>query len=218
MSEDWASDFRPGAVPEPPVATNESQPEVSVDTEKILLGFEAVVRRLDAMDKRLSLFEQFLANPEWLPNHIETLRQLHQMNAQALMTANQQFSQLVIRKLDEMEERIKSDEPSYTNVLYSNPELFHEISSREDEVVEVEKALDAADALIDDLDEKKESSNEELVELLDEDNDIDVPLEIMEAYESWKDPDADGSWPLFVKACGGPVHAKKWKELIAGSE
>ena len=31
------------------------------DTEKILMGFEAVVRRLDAIDKRLSLFEQFFA-------------------------------------------------------------------------------------------------------------------------------------------------------------
>ena len=133
MADDWAAGFRPRDFPvSPPTNLEQSEDtgehartdypqEPVVDTTKILLGFEAVVKRLDAMDARLALFESLNENPGWLEAHLENLRALHHMNAEALMRANQQFSNLVIRKLDEMEERIKSDEPSYTNVLYSNP-------------------------------------------------------------------------------------------------
>ena len=187
-----------------------------IDTKKILLGFEAVVKRLDAMDARLSLYEAHMQNPGWLEQHLESLRTLHHVNAEALMRANQQFSNLVIRKLDEMEERIKSDEPSYTNVLYSNPDLFNEIASREDEGQEIEgRAPDLTEEEI--VVESAAFRKDQLEQHLDIPPGNDVPLEIMEAYNSWKDPNADGSWPLFVKVCGGPVKAKHYKELIADS-
>jgi hypothetical protein len=243
MADDWAAGFRPRDFPDsPPINLEQSEDtgehartdypqEPVVDTTKILLGFEAVVKRLDAMDARLALFESLNENPGWLEAHLENLRALHHMNAEALMRANQQFSNLVIRKLDEMEERIKSDEPSYTNVLYSNPELFNEISSREEEQL-IEKALDAAEALIDEelVEERAPDMTEEEIvvegaafrkDQLEQHLDIppghDVPLEILESYNLWKNPNADGSWPLFVKACGGPVKAKHYKDLIADS-
>lgn len=221
MSDDWASQFRPGSLPDEQEEENASS-ESTIDTDKILLGFEAVIKRLDAMDARLGMYEAILSNPTWLPEHIDNLRKLHHLNAEAILQANQQFSTLLIRKLDEMEERLKSDEPSYTNVLYSDPELFHQISERtdEDEGVEVEKAMDAADALIDEIEgdspiEVIESNVEESWPIVGRN---EVPVEILEEYHSWKDKDREGSWQTFVRICGGPVKAKHFRELIEAYE
>lgn len=217
MSDDWASSFRPGFTPETPPDENLDEPRDSVpsiegaeiDTKKILLGFEAVVRRLDAMDKRMSLFEQILAEPVWLPGHIDNLRKLHHLNAEAMIQANQQFASLVIRKLDEMEERIKSDEPSYTNVLYSDPELFNEISSREDVEEEQEVEQIPVEEDMTPVIESNGSAPDIPAEMI-----IEVPEEVRQEYESWKDPEMDGSWQTFVRVCGGPVKAKKLREMI----
>ena len=114
-----------------------------------------------------------------------------------------------------MEERIKADEPSYTNVLYSDPELFNEISTREDEEeVQIEKSLEAADALIDQLDE--EPIEEDEMQHLDIPPGNDVPLEILESYQSWKSKDGEGSWQSFVKVCGGVSNAVHYRDLIEG--
>tara|TARA_B100000131_G_scaffold203806_2_gene195745 strand:+ start:2626 stop:3291 length:666 start_codon:yes stop_codon:yes gene_type:complete len=219
MSDDWASSFRPGFVPEIPQDANSDVPQdtmqgtetTEIDTKKILLGFEAIVRRLDAMDKRMSLFEQILAEPVWLPGHIDNLRKLHHLNAEAMLQANQQFAGLVIRKLDEMEERIKSDEPSYTNVLYSDPELFNEISSREDEEKEEEQEVEQIPVEEDmtPVIESNGSAPDIPAEMI-----MEVPEEVQREYESWKDPEKDGSWQSFVKVCGGPVKAKRLREMI----
>ena len=223
MADDWASQFRPemreaqskakAQRSEDLEATSEA--EAGISDYKILKGFEAVLKRLDAMDARLGLFEAIIQNPSWLDSHIQSLNALHRGNAEALMHANQQFSMLVIRKLDEMEERIKADEPSYTNVLYSDPELFNEISTREDEEeVQIEKSLEAADALIDQLDE--EPIEEDEMQHLDIPPGNDVPLEILESYQSWKSKDGEGSWQSFVKVCGGVSNAVHYRDLIEG--
>jgi len=89
MSEDWASQFRPGMVSdelqsEPVVEETlpvEAQPIQTLDTDKILQGFEAIVKRLDSLDARLGMYEGVLNNPSWLPAHIDNLRQLHHFNA-----------------------------------------------------------------------------------------------------------------------------------------
>jgi len=207
--DDWASQFRPGFQPEEEPVTETP----ALETDKILLAFEAIVKRLDAMDARLSVYEQAISNPAWLPQHIDNLRQLHHLNAEAILMANQQFSGLVIRKLDEMEERIKSDEPSYTNVLYSDPELFQEISSRPDEN---ELSIDeefAAQNKIAEILEREEPALREAFEIPAEAI-VEVPDHIRDAYRSWKSPELEGTWQTFVKATGGPVKAKKFKELI----
>ena len=215
MTDDWASQFRPGALP-----VEEPEPEeakVEVDNDKLILALEAIVKRLDAMDARLGVYEQAISNPAWLPQHIDNLRQLHHLNAEAILMANQQFSGLVIRKLDEMEERIKSDEPTYTNVLYSDPELFQEISSRPDEnELSTEEEFAAKNKIFELLEEEEPA-------ILTPEFDIpaeaivEVPDDIEDAYDSWKNPDREGTWQTFVKATGGPVKAKKYKELIEDS-
>ena len=212
MADDWASQFRPGALPEEepePVA-----PEVVVDNDRLILALEAIVKRLDAMDARLGLYEQAISNPAWLPQHIDNLRQLHHLNAEAILMANQQFSGLVIRKLDEMEERIKSDEPTYTNVLYSDPELFQEISSRPDEnELSMDEEFAAKNKIFELLEEEQP---EILTPKLDipAESIFEVPEDIRDAYHSWKNPEMEGTWQTFVKATGGPVKAKKYRELI----
>lgn len=208
MTDDWASQFRPGALP-----VEEPEPE-EPNNDKLILALEAIVKRLDAMDARLGVYEQAISNPAWLPQHIDNLRQLHHLNAEAILMANQQFSGLVIRKLDEMEERIKSDEPTYTNVLYSDPELFQEISSRPDEnELSMEEEFAAKNKIFELLEEEEPA-------ILTPEFDIpaeaivEVPDDIRDAYQSWKNPDREGTWQTFVKATGGPVKAKKYKELI----
>ena len=232
MTDDWASQFRPGALP-----AEEPEPEeakVEVDNNKLILALEAIVKRLDAMDARLGVYEQAISNPAWLPQHIDNLRQLHHLNAEAILMANQQFSGLVIRKLDEMEERIKSDEPAYTNVLYSDPELFQEISSRPDEnELSTEEEFAAKNKIFEllaeespkiaDINELQISINN-VAEVVNEISPgsleipaeaiVEVPDDIRDAYKSWKNPDREGTWQTFVKATGGPVKAKKYKELI----
>jgi len=212
MTDDWASQFRPGALPEeePEVEA----PIVEVDNDKLILALEAIVKRLDAMDARLSVYEEAISNPAWLPQHIDNLRQLHHLNAEAILIANQQFSGLVIRKLDEMEERIKSDEPTYTNVLYSDPELFQEISSRPDEnELSIDEEFAAQNKIAQLLDEEKPAIFTPEFDIPAE-SIFEVPDDIRDAYASWKNPDMDGTWQTFVKATGGPVKAKKYKELI----
>jgi hypothetical protein len=204
MDEDWASTFRPGVeepiVPEP----QESGGSVDVSVEKIMRGFEAIVKRLDSLDARLSLFEASQNSPVWLPELYNALQALSHGNVEALIRANQQFSSLVIRKIDEMEERIKSDEPSYTNVLYSDPELFDEISARADGLTEESEEDDAV------LEAKPDLPNPI-------DGDIlytAIPEEVRREYGSWKDPEGDGTWQSFVRVCGGPVKAKHYRALI----
>ena len=212
MTDDWASQFRPGALP-----VEEPEPEeakVEVDNDKLILALEAIVKRLDAMDARLGVYEQAISNPAWLPQHIDNLRQLHHLNAEAILMANQQFSGLVIRKLDEMEERIKSDEPTYTNVLYSDPELFQEISSRPDEnELSTEEEFAAKNKIFELLEEEEPAILAPEFDIPAEAI-VEVPDDIQDAYKSWKNPDREGTWQTFVKATGGPVKAKKYKELI----
>lgn len=69
------------------------------------------------------------------------LNELMMKNAEAMVSANNQFMHLIIRKLDELEERITSDEPAFTNVLYSDPDLFNEISAREEPPEEEEEQI-----------------------------------------------------------------------------
>jgi|SaaInlStandDraft_1057018.scaffolds.fasta_scaffold46993_1 hypothetical protein len=244
MSEDdWASQFRPGMVSDEKQSESvveetlpvEAQPIQTLDTDKILQGFEAIVKRLDSLDARLGMYEGVLNNPSWLPAHIDNLRQLHHFNAEAILNANQQFSSLVIRKLDEMEERIKSDDPSYTNVLYSNPELFNEISQRPDEnELTMEEEFASQNKIAEMVDDEHptllmdvEDSSTIALEMPQVDEPIDIPDEaidslldlqvpdaIREAYSSWREPDADGTWQTFVKAAGGPVAAKKYRTMI----
>ena len=97
-------------------------------------------------------------------------------NTEALVQANNQFMHLMMRKLDELEDRISSDDPTFTNVLYSSPELFNEISERSDELSM----------------EEEFASKNKVAELVDEeqpgllaDEEPQIPEHIVRAYEQF---------------------------------
>ena len=118
-------------------------------------------------------------------------------NTEALVQANNQFMHLMMRKLDELEDRISSDEPTFTNVLYSNPELFNEISERSDEISM----------------EEEFASKNKVAELVDEEPQI--PEHIVRAYEQFSAKEI--KWMEFVKTCGGMKEAGRIKRILSSS-
>jgi hypothetical protein len=123
------------------------------------------------------------------------LGELVTKNTEALIQANNQFMHLVIRKIDELEDRISSDEPSYTNVLYSDPELFDEISARG------EAQVAAQEMLIEQVENETEED--------------EVPEEVALAYHQWKSKEI--KWTDFVRACGGVKEAGYFKRILSSS-
>lgn len=116
------------------------------------------------------------------------LGELVAKNTEALIQANNQFMHLVIRKIDELEDRISSDEPSYTNVLYSDPELFDEISEREEPEEEKQEPAEPED---------------------------EIPQEVTAAYHQWQSKEI--KWTDFVRACGGVKEAGYFKRILSSS-
>ena len=135
------------------------------------------------------------------------LNEIMMKNAEALIQANNQFMHLIMRKLDELEDRITSDEPAFTNVLYSSPELFNEISSREDadEPTKEDVKEDAYEYLEGSpMGEEKEVAPEE-----------EIPADVIEAYNKYAGKQI--KWTDFVKICGGVKLAGKYKRILSSS-
>lgn len=138
MTDDWASAFRPveEEVVEEPVEETLDEPvdqPTIADINEILISLKVIHDENIGLRKRVRLLEQMVANPPWLNDLNSNLQAVLRDNASAMVGANNQFMAILIRKLDELEERLSSDDPAFTNILYSNPELFNEISSRPDE-------------------------------------------------------------------------------------
>jgi len=138
MTDDWASAFRPveEEVVEEPVEETLDEPvdqPTIADINEILISLKVIHDENIDLRKRVRLLEQMVANPPWLNDLNSNLQAVLRDNASAMVGANNQFMAILIRKLDELEERLSSDDPAFTNILYSNPELFNEISSRPDE-------------------------------------------------------------------------------------
>jgi hypothetical protein len=122
------------------------------------------------------------------------LNELMMKNAEAMVSANNQFMHLIMRKLDELEERITSDEPAFTNVLYSDPELFNEISARGEAQVAAQEIFEA-----------EESTEQE----------EQIPSEVVEGYNQWQAKEI--KWSDFVKISGGIKKAGEFKKLLSSS-
>ena len=153
MTDDWASAFRPTEeTQEPGEPTDDVPPHpfgkqsvkrdpedsqsplpVGPDVREVLMALKAIHDENTVLRQRVGVLEQMVANPPWLNDLNSNLQSVLRDNASAMVQANNQFMAILIRKLDEVEERLSADEPSFTNILYSNPELFNEISSRPDE-------------------------------------------------------------------------------------
>ena len=153
MTDDWASAFRPTEetqeageptdhVPPDPFGKQsvkrdpeDSQSPLSVgpDVREVLMALKVIHDENTVLRQRVGVLEQMVANPPWLNDLNSNLQSVLRDNASAMVQANNQFMAILIRKLDEVEERLSADEPAFTNILYSNPELFNEISSRPDD-------------------------------------------------------------------------------------
>lgn len=129
------------------------------------------------------------------------LNQVMMKNTEALVNANNQFMHLIMRKLDELEERITSDEPAFTNVLYSDPELFNEISARDEAQVAAQEMLE------------NELSMEEHPNLLEEQE--ETPQAILDGFAQFKAKEI--KWSAFVKIAGGIQKAGHYKRLLSSS-
>ena len=255
MTDDWASAFRPTEdtqeageptdhVPSHPFGEQsvKRDPEdsqgplpVEPDVREVLMALKAIHDENTVLRQRVGVLEQMVANPPWLNDLNSNLQSVLRDNASAMVQANNQFMAVLIRKLDEVEERLSADEPSFTNILYSNPELFNEISSRPDEE--------------DDLSVEEEfAAKKKIAEMVEEEHpeiiaDFSMPIEtefdypdgvdsepqltaasvtaeaekrfheenrIRISFNAWQAKEI--KWHEFVKAAGGVKKAGMWKK------
>jgi|GEM_PF-4600782 len=164
---------------------------------------------LESMNEIKAEFEALKQSNETLFTAMQNLlSELNRQNTEAIVSANSQFMHLVIRKLDELEERLSSDDPSYTNVLYSNPELFNEISARsEEDTNELSIAEEFASQNI-----IAEMVKEENPNLLNEGYQEEFLPEVIEGFNKWQNKEI--KWSDFVKIAGGVKAAGKVKRIM----
>lgn len=144
------------------------------------------------------------------------LNEVMMKNTEALVNANNQFMHLMMRKLDELEERITSDEPAFTNVLYSDPELFNEISARGEAQVAAQEMLENELSMEEEFAAKNkiaEMVEEEHPGLLEEQEEI--PQSILDGFAQFQAKEI--KWSAFVKIAGGIQKAGHYKRLLSSS-
>jgi hypothetical protein len=223
--DDWASQFRPESEQTPQEMIEELFEEPSIELEigeeaqvnllregpeaqlvDILSNQQRIMEVVDTMQSKLSLLESAVTNPPWLSDLNSNLQAVLRDNAAAIVGANNQFMAIISRKMDEMEERMSSDEPSYTNILYSNPELFNEISQRPDEnELSTEEEFVAKQKVADIVHEE----NPELLTEQSKAAEEEAPVDI--AYKAWRNKEI--KWHEFVKAAGGVKAASEYKNM-----
>ena len=234
MTDDWASAFRPAeeVVEDSPVEESPVEPVEPVDQptiadiNEILISLKVIHDENIGLRKRVHTLEQMIANPPWLNDLNSNLQAVLRDNASAMVGANNQFMAILIRKLDELEERLSSDDPSFTNILYSNPELFNEISSRTDE--ENELSVEEEFAAKEKIAEMVSEEHPEIIADFSMPNAVDGPFEpvkvdsggptdeeleenrIRGSFDAWQAKEI--KWHEFVKAAGGVKNAGMWKK------
>ena len=230
MTDDWASAFRPSeeeVVEEPVEETTDDtvdQPTIA-DINEILISLKVIHDENIGLRKKVRTLEHMVANPPWLNDLNSNLQAVLRDNASAMVGANNQFMAILIRKIDELEERLSSDSPAYTNILYSNPELFNEISSRPDEETASEEesqseltmeeewaSINKVAEIVDEehpdlLQTGEESTAQDEIEKLSDDPNFNS---IRASFDSWQAKEI--KWHEFVKAAGGVKNAGMWKK------
>jgi len=163
---------------------------------------------LESMNEIKAEFEVLKQSNETLFLALQNLlSEIMRQNTESIVGANSQFMHLVVRKLDELEERLSSDDPSFTNVLYSDPDLFNEISQRpiDPNELSVEEEFAAKNKIA-------EIVTEENPELLTEREEGFAP-EVIEGYNQWQNKEI--KWSDFVKIAGGVKAAGKVKRILS---
>jgi hypothetical protein len=188
---DWAADFRP--ITEIAETDVESEPTVE-----------------DDYDDFVTLMRELLVEVRSLNNHhseennaLMMVRDAMIRNAEAIISSQESTTHLMMRKMEEMEDRLNSNDPQFTNLMDTDPELYQEIISREDDEDEIEP-------------NGEDSGLEEVSQ-----------IEIQEAELPWSHLEEDTvqayidlktkviSWQHFVKACGGIKKAGVAKSFLA---
>lgn len=167
---------------------------------------------LESMNEIKAEFDALKQSHETLFVALQNLLgEIMRQNTESIVSANSQFMHLVVRKLDELEERLSSDDPSYTNVLYSDPELFNEISQRPDETNElsVEEEFAAKNKIA-------EIVTEENPNLLNGGHQEEFLPEVIQGYNQWKNKEI--KWSEFVKIAGGVKAAGKVKRVLSSND
>ena len=167
---------------------------------------------LESMNEIKAEFDALKQSHETLFVALQNLLgEIMRQNTESIVGANSQFMHLVVRKLDELEERLSSDDPSYTNVLYSDPELFNEISQRPDETNElsVEEEFAAKNKIA-------EIVTEENPNLLNSGHQEEFLPEVIQGYDQWKNKEI--KWSEFVKIAGGVKAAGKVKRVLSSND
>jgi hypothetical protein len=95
----------------------------------------------------------------------------------------------LVRRLSTLELTLGEHGPDFTNIFDLDPAMAEEIRAESE----------AADYLPE-LDEGVEDSG--------------IPSEVVEAFEGWKDAEAEGTWQDFVKVAGGPKKAKEYRKVL----
>jgi len=215
MTDDWASQFRPGneleESNEPPQDSQDSLPDEEFPDQANKVLQENIV-----LTERVSRLEQLILNPPWLNDLNSNLQKVLRDNAAALVGANNQFMAVLARKMDEMEERLSSDTPAFTNILYSNPELFNEISQREDEseeeiATDVDNGIDANELSM----EEEFVAQNQIAKMVDEEHPellLDGDDKVAIAYQKWQLKEI--KWHEFVKTAGGVKAASDYKKKM----
>jgi len=163
---------------------------------------------LESMNEIKAEFEALKQSHETLFVALQNLlSEVMRQNTESIVGANSQFMHLVVRKLDELEERLSSDDPSFTNVLYSDPDLFNEISQRpiDPNELSVEEEFAAKNKIA-------EIVTEENPRLLTKGEEGFSP-EVIEGYHQWQNKEI--KWSDFVKIAGGVKAAGKVKRMLS---
>jgi len=231
MTDDWASKFRPAGTDEqtPQEMIEELFEEHSevpeaepVDQEQeaptVVELFNLIVNRIDSVESRISRLENMVANPPYLGDLNGNLQAVLRDNAAAIVGANNQFMGILARKMDEMEERLSSDDPSFTNILYSSPELFDEVTQRavdeennlstEEEFLSANKIAEMVEEEHPELVADMKAPSQMLSSSIDHLSELD-PIRV--AFTKWQNKEI--KWHEFVKIAGGVKSASAYKKV-----
>jgi len=246
MTEDWASRFRPNDEAEPEEKVEEEVVEVPIDepaivqptiadVNEILISLKIIDQKISSLNERVKGVELMIANPPWLndlkhmianPPYLGdlngNLQAVLRDNAAAIVGANNQFMGILARKMDEMEERLSSDDPSYTNILYSSPELFNEVTQRpidEENTLSTEEEFLAKNKIAEMVEEEHPALFEDM-KMADAreprlSSEQREQIEIKLAFLKWQNKEI--KWHEFVKIAGGVKSASTYKKLHQAS-
>ena len=208
MAEDWASRFMPSTEEEikpDNVVVEHTEETVPEKDESIRLSDQVLMSALDILRNDVQRGDAEIK--EFILSVVELLG--HYGNR------FDEVEGLIVRKFGQIESMLLQPPPvPMTNVFDEFPEMIDDIRKEAESEAEMPEIPGVPS-------EGGDFSNPDYVEPVEakmviEDEVVShtIHQKFYDAYEDWRNPDAEGSWQSFVKVCGGPVKAKEYRELI----